>query len=139
DRAIVIIPTYNEAINVPVVLEQLLHLPEPVSVLIVDDGSPDGTAARVREAQARYPGRIHLIERAGKLGLGTAYIAGFRYALAHRFTYVCEMDADLSHNPADVPRLVAAVRSGAADLAVGSRYVGGVRVMNWPLTRLMIS
>src|SRR5690606_2683200 len=79
------------------------------------------------------------IERAGKLGLGTAYIAGFRYALAHRFTYVCEMDADLSHNPADVPRLVAAVRSGAADLAVGSRYVGGVRVMNWPLTRLMIS
>ncbi len=139
DRALVIIPTYNEAVNIPSVLEQLMELPEQLSVLIVDDGSPDGTAARVRTAQERHPGRIHLLERGGKLGLGTAYIAGFRFALAEGFTYVCEMDADLSHNPADLPRLIAPVRSDAADVAVGSRYIGGVRVMNWPLTRLMIS
>ena len=139
DRALVIVPTYNEAENVLAVIEQIMHLPEPVSVLIVDDGSPDGTAGRVRSVQAQYPDRVHLRERSGKQGLGTAYILGFRFALDHGFTYVCEMDADLSHNPADLPRLIAPVRDDVADVAIGSRYVGGVRVMNWPLTRLMIS
>ncbi len=138
-RALVIIPTYNEARNIRTVLEQTLALPEDLHVLVVDDGSPDGTAERVRELQRRFPGRIHLIERPAKQGLGTAYLAGFRFALAHEYTYICEMDADLSHNPQDLPRLIEPVRSGRADLAIGSRYVDGVRVMNWPLSRLILS
>lgn len=139
ERALVIIPTYNEAQNILAVLEQVLALPESLSALIVDDGSPDGTAERVRAEMARYPGRLHLIERSGKLGLGTAYITGFHFALENGYTYVCEMDADLSHNPADLPRLIAPVRENRADVAVGSRYIGGVRVINWPLGRLILS
>lgn len=138
-RALVVVPTYNEASNIVAVLEHVMGLPEPVDVLVIDDGSPDGTADLVRQAQTRFPLRIHLIERSGKLGLGTAYLRGFREALRQGYTYVCEMDADLSHNPDDLPALIRPVREGLADLAVGSRYVDGVRVMNWPLSRLMIS
>lgn len=138
-RAVVIVPTYNEAANVRDVLARVLDQPGQFDVLVVDDGSPDGTARLVRQAAERHPGRIHLIERSGKLGLGTAYVAGFRWALAQGYTYVLEMDADLSHNPADLPALLAPVARDECDLAVGSRYLGGVRVMNWPLTRLMLS
>ncbi len=139
DRALVVIPTYNEAENIAVVLTEVLAQPGDFSVLIVDDASPDGTAAVVRDVQARFPGRVHLIERSGKLGLGSAYVTGFRFALEHDFAYVCEMDADHSHDPADLPRLLAPVRAGEADLAIGSRYVDGVRVMNWPIGRLVLS
>jgi dolichol-phosphate mannosyltransferase len=138
-RAAVIIPTYNEAASIHRVLARVRALPVRVDVIVVDDGSPDGTAALVRAEMAAHPGRIHLIERAGKLGLGTAYVAGFRQALADGYTFVCEMDADLSHNPDDLPRLIAPVAAGEADLSIGSRYVGGVRVMNWPLLRLVVS
>ncbi len=138
--ALVVIPTYNEAENIAAVLEHVLMLRDGPAALVIDDGSPDGTAARVRAMQAEAPaGRIRLVERAGKLGLGSAYLEGFRYALVRGFTYVCEMDADLSHDPADLPRLIEPVRAGTADLAVGSRYAGGVRVMNWPLSRLILS
>jgi len=138
-RTLVIIPTYNEARNIPTVLDQVMALPGNLEVLIVDDGSPDGTANLVRAAQVRYPGRIHMIERASKDGLGTAYVTGFRYALGQGFTYICEMDADLSHNPKDLPRLIQPVADNEADLVVGSRYVEGVRIMNWPLSRLILS
>ena len=139
ERSIVIIPTSNEADNILAVLEQVIVLPERIDVLVIDDGSPDGTAERVRKARERYGDQIHLIQRTGKLGLGTAYVRGFHYALEHGYTYVCEMDADLSHNPADLTRLTAPVRQGKADLSVGSRYVEGVRVINWPLSRLILS
>jgi dolichol-phosphate mannosyltransferase len=137
--SIVIIPTYNEAENIRVVLDQVARLQPPIFTLVIDDGSPDGTADIVREAMQTHPGCIDLIERAGKLGLGSAYRRGFTYALENGFMYVCEMDADLSHNPLDLPRLVEPVARGDADLAVGSRYVDGVRVMNWPLGRLVLS
>lgn len=136
---VVVIPTYNEADNILPVLEQIVQLPEPICALVVDDGSPDGTAALVREARAEHPQRVGLVERRGKQGLGSAYRCGFRHALRAGFTYICEMDADLSHNPADLPALVAPVRAGRADLSVGSRYFGGVRVIDWPLTRLVLS
>ena len=138
-RAAVIIPTYNEAASIHRVLARVRSLSVRLDVIVVDDGSPDGTADLVRAEMAAHPGRIHLIERTGKLGLGTAYVTGFREALAQGYTFVCQMDADLSHNPDDLVRLLAVVASGEADLTIGSRYVGGVRVMNWPLTRLMIS
>jgi len=138
-RSVVIIPTYNEAQNITGVLYRVLQQEGDIDVIVVDDGSPDGTADLVRQFSAQYPGRIHLIERPEKLGLGTAYIAGFEYALKHGYDYICEMDADLSHNPADLPRLIEPVRNGEADLAIGSRYVNGIRVMNWPLIRLIVS
>lgn len=139
DRALVIIPTYNEADNIVEVLRLVLGQPEELHVLIIDDGSPDGTADCVRTVQRQHPEHIHLIERSGKLGLGSAYIRGFQYALQHDFTFVCEMDADLSHDPDDLGKLIAPVRDDEADLAIGSRYIGGVRVMNWPLSRLILS
>lgn len=138
-RSVVIIPTYNESANIETVLRQIMNLPGPVSALVVDDGSPDGTARIVRSMEAEWPGRIDLIERSGKLGLGTAYIAGFSRALRDGFDYVCGMDADLSHNPYDLPRLIEPVAEGKADLVIGSRYVEGVRVINWPLSRLILS
>lgn len=138
-KALIIIPTYNEARNVQTVIERVLRLSVEPSVLIVDDGSPDGTARIVLQLQSYYPGRIHLIERPGKMGLGTAYLAGFAYALEQGFEFVCEMDADLSHNPADLPALILPVAQGETDVAIGSRYIGGVRVMNWPLGRLILS
>ncbi len=139
NRSIVIIPTYNEAENVPVVLDEIMTLPEQVHVLVVDDGSPDGTADCVRTRMEQHPGRISLIEREGKMGLGTAYLRGFDWALDRNYTFICSMDADLSHNPVDLSRLIAPVLEGKADLAIGSRYAEGVRVVNWPLTRLILS
>jgi len=138
-RAVVVIPTYNEAASIRRVLARVRALPVRVDVIVVDDGSPDGTADLVREEASAHPGTVYLVERAGKLGLGTAYVAGFRKALQEGYTFVCEMDADLSHNPDDLPRLIAPIAEGTADLAIGSRYVQGVRVMNWPLSRLIIS
>lgn len=136
---LVIIPTYNETHTIHKLLSELLNLSEPVDVLVVDDGSPDGTADRVRELQQKHEGRIHLLERAGKSGLGTAYVEGFRFALNHNYRYICEMDADFSHDPKDIPRLVGPVKSGEADVAVGSRYANGISIINWPLTRLILS
>ena len=138
-NALVIIPTYNEADNIGPVIDQVLALSPPVAVLVVDDNSADGTADVVRSKKAETPERVHLIERSGKLGLGTAYLRGFRYALARDYTYICEMDADLSHDPNDLPRLIEPVQDGEVDLAIGSRYVEGVRVINWPLSRLVLS
>ena len=137
--ALVIIPTYNEAVNIGPVIDQVLTQSPPLSVLVVDDNSADETADVVQSRMADAPERVHLIERGGKLGLGTAYLRGFRYALARDYTYICEMDADLSHDPNDLPRLLAPVQDGEVDLAIGSRYVEGVRVINWPLSRLVLS
>lgn len=136
---LIIIPTFNESRNIDRMITKLMNHRIQVDVLVVDDGSPDGTAMVVREMQHEYSGRVHLIERAGKLGLGTAYVAGFRYALRHHYTFICEMDADFSHDPADIPRLVEAVREGKADVAIGSRYSDGISIINWPLSRLILS
>jgi dolichol-phosphate mannosyltransferase len=137
---LVIIPTFNESRNIVRLIPTLMGLSTlQVDVLVVDDGSPDGTADVVRQLQHEYIDRIHLITRPGKLGLGTAYVTGFRFALSHSYTYICEMDADFSHDPKDVPRLVKAVRSGEADLAIGSRYFNGISIINWPLSRLILS
>jgi dolichol-phosphate mannosyltransferase len=138
-KALVIIPTYNESENVVRMIGRVMALEEAVEILFVDDGSPDGTADLIREQAALWPGRIHLIEREGKLGLGTAYVRGFRYALDHGYEYICEMDADFSHSPEDLPRLIEEVRSGRADLAIGSRYANGISIVNWPLSRLILS
>jgi len=136
---LVIIPTYNEAHNIRRLLDELMDLDDPVDVLIVDDGSPDGTADVVRECQSKYEGRINLISRSGKLGLGTAYVEGFQFALEHDYRYICEMDADFSHNPRDLPKLVGEVKKGKADVAIGSRYANGISIVNWPLARLILS
>ncbi len=138
-RTLVIIPTYNEIENIATVLEMVIGQPGQLDVLVIDDGSPDGTADLIRQSQTHFPNRIHLLEREGKQGLGTAYRLGFRFALDHGYNYICEMDADLSHNPDDLPRLIAPVREGHADLAIGSRYIHGVRVIDWPLSRLILS
>jgi dolichol-phosphate mannosyltransferase len=116
-----------------------MGLKEPMDLLVIDDGSPDGTGAIVRELQEKYTDRLHLIERTGKLGLGTAYVQGFKFALQRDYRYICEMDADFSHNPEDLPRLTECVRSGNADVAVGSRYKNGISIINWPLSRLFLS
>lgn len=136
---LVITPTYNEADNIGQVIDQVLDQSPPLSILVVDDNSADGTATVVRSAMKDAPDRIHLIERRGKLGLGTAYLRGFEFALSNGYTHVCEMDADLSHDPSDLPRLVEPVQNDEVDLAIGSRYVDGVRVINWPLSRLVLS
>lgn len=135
---IVIIPTYNERDNIEAIVRSVFALPVPFHVLIIDDGSPDGTAAIVRQMQQQFAGTLFLEERKGKLGLGTAYIHGFRWALERGYEFICEMDADFSHNPNDLPRLVAACRQGA-DVAVGSRYVTGGAVENWPWGRIFLS
>lgn len=135
---LVIIPTYDERENIRDVLAQVLALEPGFHVLVVDDASPDGTAGLVREAQREAPGRIHLLERSGKLGLGTAYITGFKWALEHGYKHIFEMDADLSHNPADLVRLDAACANGA-DMSVGSRYVKGGHVRDWAWHRVMLS
>lgn len=134
-----IVPTYNETENIVSVLEQVRALPVDVHALVIDDGSPDGTADRVREVIQRHPDTVFLIERASKSGLGTAYLRGFEWALERDYSYICEMDADLSHNPDDLPLLIEPVREGRAEMTIGSRYVDGVRVMNWPLSRLILS
>lgn len=136
---IVLIPTYNEKENAAAIIDAVMALPRAFDVLVIDDGSPDGTADIVRGKQKAYPGRVHLMERPGKLGLGTAYIAGFKWALARHYGYVFEMDADFSHNPADLLRLYEACADGGADVAVGSRYKTGVNVVNWPMGRVLMS
>ena len=137
-RKLVIIPTYNEKENISAMIDKVFSLPETFEMLVIDDGSPDGTAAIVKERRKEFPERLHLMERAGKLGLGTAYLAGFRWGLENGFDYICEMDCDFSHNPDDLERLTAAV-TGGADVAVGSRYSRGVNVVNWPMSRLLMS
>jgi len=133
---LVIVPTYNERENIGPLLDQLMGLPERVDVLVVDDASPDGTADLVKERAAREP-RIHLLQRSGKLGLGSAYVEGFRYALAQGAEYIFEMDADFSHDPQAIPAFLAAAQD--ADVVLGSRYLHGVTVVNWPLSRLILS
>jgi dolichol-phosphate mannosyltransferase len=139
--AIVIIPTYNERENVEAIIRAVFSQPETFHVLIVDDGSPDGTAGIVRsmQQQAPFEGQLHLLERKGKLGLGTAYIAGFRWGLERGYQYFFEMDADFSHNPADLVRLLDKCRNEGADVAVGSRYCRGGKLENWPADRIILS
>ncbi|MEM9991189.1 MAG: polyprenol monophosphomannose synthase [Bacteroidota bacterium] len=137
-KQLVIIPTYNERENITRIIEVILALSVPFELLVVDDGSPDGTADLVRALQVQYPERLHIVERTGKLGLGTAYIAGFRWGLARDYTTFFEIDADFSHNPDDLVRLHHAIEAGA-DVAVGSRYVKGGRVENWPFDRIFLS
>jgi len=136
---LVIIPTYNEAHNIAKMIDTVMALEGDYDLLVIDDASPDGTAARVEKHQKLYGERVRLIVRDGKLGLGTAYLEGFRYALDHEYRFICEMDADFSHNPEDLPKLVEVVRSGEADLAIGSRYADGISIVNWPLSRLILS
>ena len=137
--SVIIIPTYNEKENIEKMIRTLISLEHGFDILVVDDGSPDGTAAIVKRMQVEFPERVFLIERSGKLGLGTAYIAGFKWALKEGYEYIFEMDADFSHNPDDVPRLYEACAVDGADLSVGSRYVTGVNVVNWPMGRVLMS
>ena len=138
--SIVIIPTYNEKENVEAIIRAVMELPHGFDILIIDDGSPDGTAQIVKNLQAtEFAERLHLVERKGKLGLGTAYIAGFKWALAEGYDYVFEMDADFSHDPKDLTRLYEACASEGYDVAIGSRYVSGVNVVNWPMGRVLMS
>lgn len=137
--SVVIIPTYNEAENAAAIIDAVLSLPHQMDVLIVDDGSPDGTASIVKDMINHHPGRVHIIERKGKLGLGTAYIAGFKWAIERKYDYIFEMDADFSHNPQDLLRLYAACHEQGADVSIGSRYITGVNVVNWPMSRVLMS
>lgn len=136
---LVIIPTYNEKDNIVSMLQAIFGLDQDFHVLVIDDGSPDGTAAIVKDLQQQYPLILHLEERRGKLGLGTAYIHGFKWAIARGYDYIFEMDADFSHRPIDLPKLYDACKSGQADLAIGSRYVAGGKVVNWPWDRIALS
>jgi dolichol-phosphate mannosyltransferase len=135
---LVIIPTYNERENIEKIIRRVLALDGLFNILIIDDGSPDGTALIVKDLQEEFTGRIFIVERKGKLGLGTAYIAGFRWAINEGFEYIFEMDADFSHNPDDLLNLFQACKEGA-DLAIGSRYISGVNVVNWPMGRVLMS
>lgn len=136
---LVIIPTYNEKENIEEIVRVVSDLPGDFHLLIIDDGSPDGTAAIVKSLQRKIPDRLHLVERSSKQGLGTAYLTGFRWALEHNYEYIFEMDADFSHNPADLLRLYEACAQNGADVAVGSRYCNGVSVVDWPISRILIS
>ena len=136
--SLVIIPTYNEKENIEKIIRKVFSLAFAFEVLIIDDGSPDGTAEIVKKLQLEFPDQLHLEQRSGKLGLGTAYIHGFKWALSKNYAYIFEMDADFSHNPEDLIRLRAACENGA-DLAIGSRYVKGVNVVNWPMGRVLMS
>lgn len=137
---LVIIPTYNEKENIETIITAVMSLPIEFNVLVIDDGSPDGTADIVKRLMAGpYKGRVFIVERQGKLGLGTAYIAGFKWAIEHKAEYVFEMDADFSHNPQDLMKLYDACANGGADVSIGSRYVSGVNVVNWPMGRVLMS
>ncbi len=136
DRSLVILPTYNEADNIRTVLRDILSVSDVVEVLVVDDNSPDKTGLFAEEI-ANDNKRVHLIKRPSRLGLASAYIDGFKFALAHEYTYILQMDADLSHNPKDIPRLLDSING--YDCVVGSRYIGGIRVVNWPTHRLLLS
>ena len=137
--SIVIIPTYNERENIENIIRAVFALEKVFHILIIEDGSPDGTASIVKTVQQEFPERLFMIERKGKLGLGTAYIAGFKWSLEHDYEYIFEMDADFSHNPADLPRLYKACAEEGADVAIGSRYISGVNVVNWPMGRVLMS
>ena len=137
--SIVIIPTYNEQENIEAIIRTVFDLPKDFDILVIDDGSPDGTAAIVKDLQHEFSNRLYIVERAGKLGLGTAYIAGFKWTLERNYGYVFEMDADFSHNPNDLLRLYDACVNDGADVAVGSRYYSGVNVVNWPMGRVLMS
>jgi dolichol-phosphate mannosyltransferase len=136
--SLIIIPTYNEKENIEKIIRTVIHLNFEFEILVIDDGSPDGTAEIVKKLQIEFPGYVHLEQRIGKLGLGTAYIHGFKWALNHGYQYIFEMDADFSHNPNDLIRLKEACINGA-DVAIGSRYVQGVNVVNWPMSRVLMS
>ncbi|MEY5068526.1 MAG: hypothetical protein RLZ47_388 [Bacteroidota bacterium] len=136
--SLVIIPTYNEKENIEKIIRKVFSLDTPFHMLIVDDGSPDGTAEIVQRLQQEFPEQLYLEQRKGKQGLGTAYIHGFKWALKHHYDYIFEMDADFSHNPEDLPRLREACLQGA-DMAIGSRYIKGVNVVNWPMGRVLMS
>lgn len=136
---LVIIPTYNEIENISRMLDTVMALADGFDVLVIDDGSPDGTAEAVREKMGEYPGRVFLETREGKLGLGTAYIHGFKWALKREYQFIIEMDADFSHNPDDLTRLYHECKDRGADVAVGSRYISGVNVVNWPMGRVLMS
>ncbi|MDR2423322.1 MAG: polyprenol monophosphomannose synthase [Prevotellaceae bacterium] len=138
DKKLVIIPTFNEKENIQAIVEKVFSFDQGFEILIIDDGSPDGTATIVKHLQTKYSDSLHLIERAGKMGLGTAYITGFKYAIEHQYDYVFEMDADFSHNPKDLICMYKACVAGA-DLVIGSRYVSGVNVVNWPIGRVIMS
>lgn len=137
-RSLVIIPTYNERENAEKMVRKVFSLPTPFHLLIIDDNSPDGTASIIKGLQPEFEGRLHIVERKGKLGLGTAYITGFKWALEHGYDFIFEMDCDFSHNPDDLERLQSVVLNGA-DLAIGSRYISGINVINWPLGRVLMS
>ena len=138
-KCIVIIPTYNEKENIEAIVRKVFMLPVPFDLLVVEDNSPDGTADIVKNLQQEFSPRLYIEERKGKLGLGTAYIHGFKYALNNGYDYICEMDADFSHNPDDLVKLYYACELEGADLAIGSRYVKGINVVNWPIERVLIS
>ena len=139
DRKIVIIPTYNEKENIENIIRAVFLLEGNYHILVIEDGSPDGTAAIVKKLQDEFPQRLFMIERKGKLGLGTAYITGFKWSVEQKYDYIFEMDADLSHNPQDLPKLYEACANGGADLAIGSRYCNGISVINWPIGRVIMS
>ena len=139
DRKIVIIPTYNEKENIEAITRKVFSLPGDFQILVIDDGSPDGTAGIVKGLQAEFPEQLHLLERSGKQGLGTAYLTGFRWSLDKGYDYVFEMDADFSHNPDDLLRLYSACAEHGADVAIGSRYCNGVSVVDWPIGRIIMS
>lgn len=136
---LVIIPTYNEKENIENIIRAVFSLPLTFHVLVIEDGSPDGTAAIVKQLQTEFSSQLFMVERKGKLGLGTAYIAGFKWAIERKYDYIFEMDADFSHNPNDLPKLYNACANQGADVAIGSRYVTGVNVVNWPMGRVLMS
>ena len=138
-EALVIIPTYNEIENIGKIIDAVMRLSDGFDVLVIDDASPDGTQDAVLSKIEQYPGRVYMETRQGKLGLGTAYIHGFKWALSRQYGYVIEMDADFSHNPDDLPKLYHQCRDHGADIAIGSRYVSGVNVVNWPMRRVLMS
>ena len=138
DRKLVIIPTYNEKENIEKIIRTVFNIND-YHILVVEDNSPDGTADIVKRLMTEFPDRLFIMERTGKLGLGTAYISGFKWALEHNYDYILEMDADFSHNPNDLDRLYDACKNDGADLAIGSRYCKGVNVLNWPMSRLLMS
>lgn len=138
-NGVVIIPTYNEIENIENIIRTVFSLPKHFHILVIDDGSPDGTAAAVKMLQHEFPEKLFIIERAGKLGLGTAYITGFKWAIEQKYDYIFEMDADFSHNPDDLLKLHKACAEEGADVAIGSRYISGVNVVNWPIGRVLMS
>jgi dolichol-phosphate mannosyltransferase len=137
--SVVIIPTYNELENIEKMIRKIISLSEPIDILVVDDNSPDGTGLVVQSLQNEFQGRLFLIQRPGKQGLGTAYVQGFYWAIERRYQFIIEMDADFSHNPEDLPRLIDACKRGNNDVAIGSRYITGVNVVNWPMSRVLLS